>query len=42
VANDFDYNPTVGRNINVDIRYLMFMLKNVQHADELLKEMEVR
>jgi len=39
VANDFGYNPAVGRNVNVDIRYLMFMLKNVQQSPELLKEM---
>jgi hypothetical protein len=39
VANDFGYNPTVGRNINVDIRYLMFMLRNEPQASELLKEM---
>ena len=38
VANDFGYLPDVGRNINVDIRYLLFMLTNVQKAPELLKE----
>jgi len=41
VANDFGYNPTVGRNINVDIRYLLFMLQNVQHSPELMKEIGV-
>jgi hypothetical protein len=41
VANDFGFNPTVGRNINVDIRYLLFMLQNVQHSPELLKEIGV-
>jgi hypothetical protein len=38
VANDFGYLPDAGRNINVDIRYLLFMLTNVQKAPELLKE----
>jgi hypothetical protein len=37
VTNDFGYNPTVGRNVNVDIRHLLFMLQNV-HSPELLKE----
>lgn len=39
VANDFGYNPAVGRNVNVDIRYLLFMVENVQQSPELLKEM---
>ncbi|HEX9984970.1 MAG TPA: S46 family peptidase [Thermoanaerobaculia bacterium] len=42
VANDFGYTPEVNRNINVDIRYLLWLLKDVQHADELLKELNVR
>lgn len=39
VANDFGYNPDVARNVSVDVQYLIWMLRNVQHADELLKEM---
>jgi len=38
VANDFGYNPAVGRNVNVDIRYLMFMLEHESAAKALLNE----
>jgi len=38
VANDFGYNPAVGRNVNVDIRYLMFMLEHDSAAKALLDE----
>jgi hypothetical protein len=41
VANDFGYNPEVGRNISVDVRYLLWMLRNVDHATELLQELHV-
>ncbi len=41
VANDFGYNPSVARNINVDIRYLLWILDRVQHADTLLRELGV-
>jgi hypothetical protein len=39
VANDFGYNQDVCRNVNVDIRYLVWILKNVSHADALLEEL---
>ena len=39
VANDFGYNPAVARNVNVDIRFLLWLLKDVQKADWLLKEL---
>ena len=42
VANDFGYNETVGRNVNVDIRYLLWILDRVERADSLLKELGVR
>ena len=38
VANDFGYNPDVARNINVDVRFLMWLLE-VQKADAILKEL---
>jgi hypothetical protein len=41
VANDFGYNPDVARNVNADVRYLLWLLDEVEHADELLKEMGV-
>jgi hypothetical protein len=42
VANDFGYNPDVARNVNVDVRYLLWMLDEVQHANGVLREMGVK
>jgi hypothetical protein len=41
VANDFGYNSEVGRNISVDVRYLIWMLGEVEKATELLQELKV-
>jgi hypothetical protein len=42
VANDFGYNPDVARNISVDIRFLRWMLEDVQNADGLLRELGLK
>jgi Peptidase S46 len=42
VANDFGYNPDVARNVNVDVRYLLWMLDVVQHANGVLRELGVK
>ena len=42
VANDFGYNPDVARNVNVDVRYLLWMLDVVQHANGVLRELGVQ
>ena len=42
VANDFGYNLDIARNVNVDVRYLLWMLDQVQDADGLLRELGVR
>ena len=42
VANDFGYNEAVARNVSVDVRYLLWILDRVEHADSLLKELGVR
>jgi hypothetical protein len=42
VANDFGYNPDIARNVNVDIRYLLWVLDQVEDADALLRELGVR
>ncbi|HEV7921112.1 MAG TPA: S46 family peptidase [Thermoanaerobaculia bacterium] len=42
VANDFGYNPAVGRNVSVDIRYLLWILDQVAHGGGLLRELGVR
>jgi hypothetical protein len=39
VAGDFGFNPAVSRNISVDIRYLLWQLDRVEHADSLLREL---
>lgn len=41
VANDFGYNPDVARNVNVDIRFFLWLLRDVDHADGILKELGV-
>ncbi|MBE0656829.1 MAG: S46 family peptidase [Bryobacteraceae bacterium] len=42
VANDFGYNPEIARNVNVDIRFFLWMLDEVENADGLLKELKIR
>jgi hypothetical protein len=42
VANDFCYNQDVARDVNVDIRYLLWILDQVDDADALLREIKVR
>jgi hypothetical protein len=41
VANDFGYNPDVARNVNVDVRYLLWLLDEVEGAEDLLRELGV-
>ncbi len=41
VANDFGYNPVVARNVNADVRYLLWLLEEVEGNQELLKETNV-
>ena len=41
VANDFGYNPEVARNVVADVRYLLWLLEDVEHADHLLSELGV-
>jgi hypothetical protein len=42
VANDFGYNPDTARNISVDIRFLRWLLEDVQKADGLVRELGLR
>lgn len=42
VANDFGYNPGIARNVNVDIRFMLWMLENVHGAGALLEELGAR
>jgi hypothetical protein len=41
VANDFGYNPDIARNVNTDIRYLLWMLDRVQQGAGLLEELGI-
>jgi len=42
VANDFGYNPEIARNVNVDIRFFLWLLDEVENADSILKELKIR
>jgi hypothetical protein len=42
VSNDFAYLYSVGRNVNADVRYLLYLLDEVAHANTLLAELGVR
>lgn len=42
VAGDFGYNTEVSRNVNADVRYLLWILDQVEDADALLKELGIR
>ncbi|MBE2250801.1 MAG: S46 family peptidase [Myxococcus sp.] len=39
VANDFGYNPVIARNVNADVRYLLWLLEEVEGAQGLLREL---
>ncbi len=41
VANDFGYNPEIARNVTADVRYLLWILDEVEGAEELLRELGV-
>jgi hypothetical protein len=42
IANDFGYNPDVARNVNVDTRYMLWVLDKVSSARELIDELKPR
>ncbi|MCL4814516.1 MAG: S46 family peptidase, partial [Vicinamibacteraceae bacterium] len=39
VANDFGFNPDIARNVSVDVRYLLWMLQDIEGADGLVREL---
>jgi hypothetical protein len=41
IISDWDFNKANTRDIQVDIRYVLWNMKHVDHADNLLKEMKV-
>ncbi|MBW8015259.1 MAG: S46 family peptidase [Planctomycetes bacterium] len=41
LASDMIFMPKITRSIHADIRYILWFMKNVDHAENLLKEMNV-
>ncbi|QOY94269.1 S46 family peptidase [Massilia sp. UMI-21] len=42
IISDWDFNKAMTRDIQVDIRYILWNMKHVDKADNLLKEMNVQ
>jgi hypothetical protein len=42
IASDWSFNKDATRDIQVDIRYILWNMEKVDHADNLLKEMGVK
>ncbi|MCG2583271.1 S46 family peptidase [Massilia sp. TS11] len=42
VSKDWYFDPQITRAIHVDIRYMLWVMKEVDHADNLLKEMRIK
>jgi hypothetical protein len=40
IISDWDFNKAMTRDIQVDVRYILWNMKHVDHADNLLKEMK--
>ena len=40
--SDIEFDPTICRNISVDIRYVLFVVDRIGHAEYLLKEVGVK
>ncbi|MCE9677583.1 S46 family peptidase [Shewanella sp. AS1] len=41
ITKDWFFNPTITRAVHVDIRYILWMMDEVDHADNLIKELEL-
>jgi hypothetical protein len=42
ISSDYLFEPDITRTINVDIRYVLFLLDKVYHAEGLLKELAIK
>ncbi|RYV03568.1 peptidase S46 [Shewanella sp. OPT22] len=42
ITKDWYFNPTITRAVHVDIRYILWMMDKVDHANELMKELNVQ
>lgn len=41
ITNDFGFDPRIARNVSVEVRYLLWNLEEVEHADALLRELGI-
>lgn len=41
ITKDWYYDPALSRAIHVDIRYMLWVMQEIDHADNLLKEMTI-
>ena len=41
ITKDWFFNPTITRAVHVDIRYILWMMDHVDHADNLIKELDL-
>ena len=42
ISADWIFNPALTRSIQVDVRYMLWVMDRIDHADNLLKEMGVK
>jgi hypothetical protein len=42
ITSDYLFQPALTRALNVDIRYILFLLDKVYHADALLRELSIQ
>jgi len=42
ITKDWYFDPAITRAIHVDIRYMLWVMKEVDHADNLLQEMTIK
>ena len=40
--SDIVFDPEVCRNISLDIRYALFVIREIGHAGHLIEEMDLR
>ncbi len=41
ITKDWFFNPTITRAVHVDIRYILWMMDEVDHADNLIEELDL-
>jgi len=42
ITKDWYFDPVITRAIHVDIRYMLWVMKEVDHADNVLREMTIK